>query len=47
MKSSQVMLFVGALVSLPVWAQSTAVTTPSRGNTDIVVWRTAQCDLGR
>lgn len=37
MKSSLVMLFVGALVSLPVWAQSTAVTTPSRGNTDIVI----------
>ncbi|NLS43405.1 DUF1496 domain-containing protein [BEV proteobacterium] len=37
MKSSQVMLFVSALVSLPVWAQSTAVTMPSRGNTDIVV----------
>ncbi|MFT8210093.1 MAG: DUF1496 domain-containing protein [Symbiopectobacterium sp.] len=35
MKSSLVMLFAGALVSLPVWAQFT--TTPSRGNTDIVV----------
>lgn len=35
MKSSRVMLFVGALVSLPVWAQSTMATT--RGNTDIVV----------
>lgn len=39
MKSSQVMLFVGALVCLPAWAQSAATTMPmpSRGNTDIVV----------